>query len=51
MKLKNSKNINKVRIHLEACALSAVLDKLFFQNEEIFIQLDELDKLERITHA
>ena len=23
----------------------------FFQNKEIFIQLDELDKLDRITHA
>ena len=23
----------------------------FFQNEEIFIQIDELDELDRITHA
>ena len=23
----------------------------FFQNEEIFVQLDELDELDRITHA
>ena len=23
----------------------------FFQNEEIFVQLDRLDKLDRITHA
>ena len=23
----------------------------YFQNEEIFIQLDELDELHRITHA
>ena len=23
----------------------------FFQNEDIFIQLDELDELDRITHA
>ena len=24
---------------------------VFFQNEEIFVQLDELDELDRITHA
>ena len=24
---------------------------VFFQNEEIFIQLDELDKLDKITQA
>ena len=24
---------------------------VFFQNEEIFVQLDELDQLDRITHA
>ena len=24
---------------------------VFFQNEEIFVKLDELDELERITHA
>ena len=24
---------------------------LVFQNEEIFVQLDELDELDRITHA
>ena len=24
---------------------------MFFQNEEIFVQLDELDELDRITHA
>ena len=24
---------------------------VFFQNEEIFVQLDELDKLDKITHA
>ena len=23
----------------------------FFQNEEIFVELDELDELDRITHA
>ena len=23
----------------------------FFQNEEIFVQLDKLDELDRITHA
>ena len=23
----------------------------FFQNEDIFVQLDELDELDRITHA
>ena len=23
----------------------------FFQNKEIFVQLDKLDKLDRITHA
>ena len=25
--------------------------RFFFQNEEIFVQLDNLDKLERVTHA
>ena len=24
---------------------------IYFQNEEIFIQLDELDELDRVTHA
>ena len=24
---------------------------VFFQNEEIFVQLDELDELDRITHC
>ena len=24
---------------------------VFFQNEEIFVQLDELDELDRIIHA
>ena len=24
---------------------------VFFQNEEVFVQLDELDELDRITHA
>ena len=24
---------------------------IFFQNEDIFVQLDELDKLDGITHA
>ena len=24
---------------------------VFFQNEEIFVKLDELDELDRITHA
>ena len=29
-----------------------MLHKLvFFQNEEIFVQLDELDKMDRITHV
>ena len=27
-----------------------ILSSFFFQNEEIFVQLDELDKLDRITH-
>ena len=28
-----------------------ILDNLVFQNEKIFVQLDELDKLDRITQA
>ena len=31
--------------------LSFRLTSIFFQNEEIFVQLDELDELDRISHA
>ena len=31
--------------------LLQVRQTIFFQNEEIFVQLDELDELDRITHA
>ena len=31
--------------------LSQTMRVYFFQNEEIFVQLDELDELDRITHA
>ena len=29
--------------------LTEKTDKFFFQNEKIFVQLDELDELDRIT--
>ena len=31
--------------------LYKIINILVFQNEEIFVQLDELDKLNKITHA
>ena len=31
--------------------LYKIMNILVFQNEEIFVQLDELDKLNKITHA
>ena len=35
--------------YLKALTLKEIL--VFFQNEVIFVQLDELDKLDTITHA
>ena len=32
-------------------AKSTQADLFFFKNEEIFVQLDKLDELDRITHA
>ena len=36
---------------IELTILVTFNNLVFFQNEEIFVQLDELDELDRITHA
>ena len=35
----------------ETNLVSSMKQSRFFQNEEIFVKLDELDELDRITHA
>ena len=44
--------VKKILIHFKIVALQ-VRDVrfVFFQNERIFVQLDELDELDKVTHA
>ena len=43
--------INQENITTESNRVEFTLIPVFFQNEETFVQLDELDELDRITHA
>ena len=43
-------SLNKT-IQVQWLVLQMILKYSFFQNEEIFVQLDELDELNSIIHA
>ena len=44
-------NLNSVLDIKITVLILRIVHSIFFQNEDIFVQLDELDKLDRITHA